>query len=73
MKAILEFNLPDDEEDYRRARDGAKAFIVLSDLDNWLRDKIKYSNTTTEDEKIVFGLCRDELQNLMMDENIPIL
>lgn len=31
MKAILEFDLRTDDEDYRRARDGHKAFYVLKD------------------------------------------
>lgn len=71
MRAKLEYNLPEEQEDFRRAVDGHKAFIVISDLDNWLRDKVKYSESTTEVEKIVFDMVRSELNDLMQGEHLP--
>lgn len=73
MKVVLEYDLPMEQEDFRRAIDGHKAFIVLSDLDNWLRSHVKYSDTTTEAEKVVFDKVRTELHSLLQGENLPIV
>jgi hypothetical protein len=37
MKAILEFTLPDDEDEYRASVAGNKAFLALSEIANHLR------------------------------------
>ena len=44
MKAILEFNLPEDQDDFDCAKNGSKWRAVASDLDEALRSKFKYSN-----------------------------
>ena len=43
MKAILEFYLPEDEEEYTRARDGASYYSILNELREGLRSKLKYN------------------------------
>jgi len=44
MKAILEFNLPDDQQDFDLATSGLKFWSVLWDLDQSLRAKTKYAS-----------------------------
>ena len=43
-KAILEFDLedPDDSLSHIRAVNATNAYLVLSEMDRWLREKIKY-------------------------------
>lgn len=47
MKAILEYSLPEETEEYTYAMNGMRYSIVLEDLDNWLRAKYKYEDQTT--------------------------
>lgn len=43
MKAILEFNLPEERAEYELAVTGAELQAAVSDFDNWLRSTVKYS------------------------------
>lgn len=47
MKAILEFTLPEDQEEHRVALDGSKWKNVAWSLDQWLRNMLKYENKDT--------------------------
>jgi len=47
MKAILEFNLPDEQEELKLAQNGAKYSFLLDELDSNLRSMIKYENKVT--------------------------
>jgi hypothetical protein len=42
MKAILEFNLPEEQDDHKYALSGVDALIVISDLENEIRSKLRY-------------------------------
>jgi hypothetical protein len=42
MKAILEFNLPEDQDDHKYALSGIDALLVISDLENEIRSKLRY-------------------------------
>ena len=42
MKAILEFNLPDDQQEFNLATKGLKWWNVCWDMDQWLRAQYKY-------------------------------
>lgn len=55
MKAILEFNLPEDQYDYRCAFQGFDAVMIIDDVLSHLRDKIKYS----EENENYIRACED--------------
>jgi hypothetical protein len=42
MKAQLIFNLPEDQHDHAYALAGVDALIVISDLENEIRSKLRY-------------------------------
>jgi hypothetical protein len=42
MKAILEFNLPDDADDHKYALAGLDSLLVISDVLNEIRSFLKY-------------------------------
>lgn len=44
MKAILEFNLPEDQHDHAYALAGLDAILVISDLENEIRSKLRYDS-----------------------------
>lgn len=43
MKAVLEFNLPEDQHDHAYALAGLDALLVMHDLENAIRDKLRYN------------------------------
>ena len=71
MKAILEFNLPEDNIEYELVNNAGKMYSVLWDMDQWLRSNTKYApDTMSEDTYNAYLKCREQLQELMNDENI---
>ena len=72
MKAILEFNLPEDQSDFDLAVDGAKAHVVLWEMDQWLRKQYKYMSDAeySEDKYETFEKCRDQLREIMFENGL---
>jgi len=71
MKAILEFNLPDDQEDFKLATNAASWYTVCWDLDQELRAKTKYaSDDLPQDKYDAYQEIRDLLREYMSDRNI---
>ena len=69
MKAILEFNLPEDKEEFDAASKGMDWALIAWDIDQLLRDKLKYGkllpNTGAELEEI-----RDTLNEMLVDKGL---
>lgn len=57
MKGILEFNLPEDSEDFELAKHGWKYKALLDDFYNYLRSKSKYEDI----ESLTIEEIREEL------------
>ena len=43
-KARIEYDLPEENWEYKCANNGSTFFIILSDIDNYLREKLKYGH-----------------------------
>ena len=65
MKAILEFNLPEDEPEFRVAQDGGKWKSVAWDFDQWLRNVIKHT-----EEKPCPQDIRDKFYEILEDSGV---
>ena len=63
MKAILEFDLPEDKEEYDAASRGMDWALLVLHIDQFIRNKIKYE----QDREGVLQLVRNEL-NFQMEE-----
>jgi len=63
MKAILEFNLPEDKEEYDAASKGMDWALLVWHIDQFIQNKIKYE----QDRDGVLQLVRNEL-NFQMEE-----
>ena len=63
MKAILEFNLPEDQEQFNTAAKAMDWALLAWDIDQFIRNKIKYE----QDRDGVLQLVRNEL-NFKMEE-----
>lgn len=71
MKATLEFNLPEDQQDFELATKGMKFWSVLWELDQSLRAKTKYApDSLPQDKYDAYQEIRDELHELMLNSNI---
>ena len=72
MKATLEFNLPEDQQDFDLAVNGAKAQVALWEMDQWLRAQYKYMSDDeySEDKYETFEKCRDQLREIMFENGL---
>ena len=71
MKAILEFNLPDDQQDFEMASNAMKFWSVLYELDQDLRAKTKYaSDDLPQDKYDAYQEVREKLYELMSENLI---
>ena len=71
MKAIIEFELPDDQEQYNFANKGFDYFCVLCEFDEFLRQKIKYSELE-EKEYSLLEDTREQLRQMLFDRGISL-
>ena len=66
MKVILEFNLPEDKENFDYANNGFNYYMALTEFDQWLRSEYKYN------EKEEMFEVRQKLNEIINDNNITI-
>ena len=74
MKAILEFNLPEDSVEYELASKASSMHSVLWDMDQWLRAQYKYMSDEeySKDKYETYEKCRDKLNELLIDNNLNL-
>jgi len=73
MKAILEFNLPDDQSDFESAINGYKWELAMWDMNQYLRSVTKYAPDETSAEVVeALDKARDKLFNILNDYNLEI-
>ena len=70
MKAILEFNLPEDKVDFNLALKGSDWWHVCWKMDQNLRTKIRYDESISEHTREVYEKLREELRQIMLDNNV---
>ena len=73
MKGILEFNLDDQEDEvaYMRCVKAKDMALVLWDMDQYLRDQIKYGQIDESTYKAL-NIARDTFHTLMSNYNIDL-
>jgi hypothetical protein len=71
MKAKLEFDLPEEQDDFEVASNGWKYRSVLFDLDNFLRNKLKYEKLTEEQYK-AYSEVRELFWDTLRDDNLTL-
>ena len=61
MKAILEFDLPEEQEEYKMANKGSDYFHALWDIDQEIfRKRVKYDDTLSDKEYKLVEKMREE-------------
>ncbi len=66
MKAILEFNLPEEKEYFDFANNGVNYYSALVAFDQWLRSEYKYNNNEP------MYKVREKLNQIINDNNVKI-
>lgn len=73
MKTILEFNLPEEESEFRKSIDAWKFIAVIQDLDEELRRKLKYeSDSLTDSEYAIYENIRKKLYEILNHYEVGI-
>ena len=70
MKAILEFELPEDHIDFENASMGYKWKLLAWDMDQWLRNQLKYRYDYKENEYETLEKVRDMLYEIKESYNL---
>ena len=71
MKAILEFNLPEENDEFDLAVNAVKWYSVCWELDQYLRSKTKYAPDSMPNEVYeAFNETRDKLRELLIENNV---
>jgi hypothetical protein len=52
MKAIIEFQLPKDQQEYEMANNASKMYTALWDIKQLFRSTLKYNTTGLNDEQL---------------------
>ena len=73
MKATIEFNLPEEQEEFEDATNGWKWGHAMWQLDQFLRTKVKYASDDASEESInAYQDARDALHRILNEENLEM-
>jgi hypothetical protein len=71
MKAVLEFDLPEDNTDFQSAINGHNYKSAIWDFDQLLRSEMKYKELSNETYQ-AYKWCREELRKILEQDNLYI-
>ena len=66
MKATLEFNLPEDRDDFNYANNVFNYYMALVEMDEWLRSEYKYN-----DKEEMYEV-REKLREIILENNVKL-
>ena len=72
MKAVLEFNLPEEQYEFNNAIKGGDWKHVCWEMDQLLRKHIKYDEDLKEDEVKMLEYVREEFNRFMVENNLDL-
>lgn len=71
MKAKLEFELPDQNEQFLASFNGMNYKSAIWDFDQLLRSEMKYKELSDETYN-AYKWCREELRKILLEDNLFI-
>ena len=71
MKATLEFNLPEEEQEHQDAINGTKFKLCLYELDQEIRTWLKHGHTFEEAGEALFEV-RNRIRTLLQDRDLSL-
>ena len=70
MEATLNFKLPDDEFQFRRALNGHKWSQIVYDIDETLRRELKHTEGLTKKQRACYEEVRELIREEMSEHNL---
>lgn len=70
MKAILKFDLPEDEYQFSAASRATNWITAMWEMDQWLRSQIKYVDSYSQEQYDLLEDVREKLRDIMNDNNV---
>jgi len=72
MKAILEFELPEDEDQFTVAARGMDLYLALWDIDQYLRSVIQHGVDTDKIQPFSAAHIRERLYEILEGRNLNL-
>ena len=72
MKATLQFNLPDDREEYELANNASKWYSICWDMKQEIRKNLKYNDKLTEEQNNVYQSLYDYLHEKLSEYGLDL-
>ena len=72
MKAILKFSLPEDQPEFNTALQGSDWKHVCWQMDQYLRKRVKYDESLSEEQLEVYEDMRGEFWRMMKENNVDL-
>jgi hypothetical protein len=72
MEAILKFNLPEDQPEFNNALKGGDWKHVCWQMDQYLRGRVKYDESLSEEQLRVYEGIREELYGFMNENKVDL-
>ena len=72
MKAILEFNLPEDQPEFNTALQGSDWKHVCWQMDQYLRKTVKYDESISKEDREVYDDMTNEFWTMMKENNVDL-
>ena len=69
MKAILEFNLPEEDEEFRQAAKAGDMHCAIFEFSQYLRKKLKYEDLS-EQEARIYENVQAEFLGILEEYNV---
>ena len=69
MKAILEFNLPEEEAEFRQAANAGNMHCAIFEFSQYLRKKLKYEDLS-EQEARIYENVKAEFLGILEEYNV---
>ena len=73
MKAILKFDLPEEQPEFNFATQGSDWWNVCWRMDQWLRGNIRHApDSMSDDELEAYERCREELREIINNSGLNL-
>jgi hypothetical protein len=72
MEAILKFDLPEDDFEYRTCNQASDMWSALIDVKDYFRNELKYNDKLTEEEYKVLESAQTRFFDILTDNKVTL-
>lgn len=72
MEAILKFDLPEDDFEYRTCNQASDMWSALIDVKDYFRTELKYNDKLTEEEYKVLESAQTRFFDILTDNKVTL-